>query len=39
MLTIAAYLVLNAYAPVDWSNWLLVLPVILDLVIIARLDK
>lgn len=37
MFTIASYLLLNHYAGGDWSGWLLVLPVLLDIALIEKI--
>lgn len=37
MVTILAYLLLNNYVGPDFSGWLLVLPVLLDLALIEKI--
>lgn len=39
MITLAAYFILNNYSVGEWSGWLLVLPVFLDLSLINRVGK
>ena len=39
MITIIAYIVLNHFSGGNWSGWLLVLPVFMDMVLIDKLDK
>jgi len=38
MITVISYILLNNFTP-DYSGWLLVLPVLIDLVILERLEK
>lgn len=37
MATIICYLLLEKFTPGDWSGWLLVLPVMLDLTLLDKL--
>lgn len=39
MITVLCYLLLVYILGSSWSGWLLVLPVLLDLVIIGKLDR
>ena len=39
MITVLSYISLQSTFGIDWSGWLLVLPVIFDLVLIDRIDK
>ena len=39
MITVISYVLLKLSFGVDWTSWLLVLPILLDLTIIAWLDK
>lgn len=39
MITIASYILLNYYVGTTWSGWLMVMPVLLDFVIINKLDR
>lgn len=39
MITLIAYIALRYFYNDDWSGWLLVLPVFLDLALIGRISK
>lgn len=39
MVTVMAYVALKYLVGEDWSNWLMVIPVILDLSIVGVIDR
>lgn len=39
MITVASYILLEKFVGSEWSGWLLVLPVLLDLALIDLVEK